>query len=116
MQSARYSYQILMKLELSQQIFKKHISNSIKIHLVGAELFHKDRQTEMTMLTDAFRNFTNAPKILYLNHKLYKYYFTWADNNRWPTYVQKDYYNKTSKKEMAGDVILCQPPKTNVLH
>jgi hypothetical protein len=29
---------------------------------VGAELFHTDRQTNMTKLTVAFRNFANAPK------------------------------------------------------
>jgi len=29
---------------------------------VGAELFHDDRQTDMTKLTADFRNFPNAPK------------------------------------------------------
>jgi hypothetical protein len=37
----------------------------MKIHPVGAELFHVDRRTDerrdMTKLTVAFRNFANAP-------------------------------------------------------
>ena len=37
----------------------------MKIHAVGAELFHangqKKRQADMTKLTVAFRNFANAP-------------------------------------------------------
>jgi hypothetical protein len=35
----------------------------MKIHPVEAELLHKDRQTDMTKLTVAFRNFAKAPKI-----------------------------------------------------
>ena len=38
------------------------ISNLMKIRPVGAELFHADRQTDMTKLTVALRNFANAPK------------------------------------------------------
>jgi len=42
------------------------ISNFTKIRLVRAELFRADRQTDkrtdMTKLTDAFRNFANAAK------------------------------------------------------
>jgi len=38
----------------------------MKIHPVGAELFHADRQadgwTDMTKLIVTFRNFVNAPK------------------------------------------------------
>ena len=34
----------------------------MKIQPVGAELFHTERQTGMTKLIVAFRNFTNAPK------------------------------------------------------
>jgi len=33
----------------------------MKTHLVGADVFHEDRQTHITKLTDAFRNFANAP-------------------------------------------------------
>ena len=36
--------------------------NSVKIHPVGAELFHTDGRTEMTKLIVAFRNFANVPK------------------------------------------------------
>jgi hypothetical protein len=34
----------------------------MKIRPVGAELDHADRQTDMTKLAVAFRNFANAPK------------------------------------------------------
>jgi hypothetical protein len=34
----------------------------MKIHPVGAELFHRDRRTDKTKLVGAFRNFANAPK------------------------------------------------------
>jgi len=50
--------------------------NFMKIHLVGAELFHAERmtygQTETPKLIFAFRNFANAPKISppYNHHKL----------------------------------------------
>jgi len=40
------------------------MSNYIKIRPVGTELFHADRQTGMTKLIVAFRNFANAPKII----------------------------------------------------
>ena len=42
-QSARYSCQILTKLEFSRQIFRK--SNFTKIVTLGAEFFHADGQT-----------------------------------------------------------------------
>ena len=43
----RYSCQILIKLEFSQQIFgNPHISNFMKIRPVGAELFHEGGRTE----------------------------------------------------------------------
>jgi len=38
------------------------VSNFMKIHPVGAELFHLDGQTDMTKLVVAFYNFVNAPK------------------------------------------------------
>jgi len=37
----------------------------MKIRPVGAELFHADRQTDMTMLTVAFHNFSKTPKNRY---------------------------------------------------
>jgi hypothetical protein len=47
MKSARYSCQILMKLEFSRQIFEKYSDvNLKKIRPVEAELFHADRQTD----------------------------------------------------------------------
>jgi hypothetical protein len=54
-----------MKLEFSQHIFEKH-SNFVKIHLVGAELFHMDRQmdrrTDMMKLIGTFCSFAKCPK------------------------------------------------------
>jgi hypothetical protein len=38
------------------------ISNFIKIHQFGAELFHVDGRTDMTKVIVAFRNFANASK------------------------------------------------------
>jgi hypothetical protein len=35
--------------------------NFMKIHLVGAELFHADGQKDMQLIV-AFRNFANAPR------------------------------------------------------
>jgi hypothetical protein len=37
-------------------------SNFMKIHPVGAYLFHADRQTDMTKLIVPVCNFANAPK------------------------------------------------------
>jgi hypothetical protein len=52
----------------------------MEIHLVGAELFHADAQTEgqihMTKLIVAFRSFSNAPK----NLNNLSYYFIWLKN------------------------------------
>ena len=47
-------------------IFSKstQISNCMKIPPGGAELFYADRQTDMTNLTVAFRNFAEALKNL----------------------------------------------------
>jgi hypothetical protein len=42
-----------------QKIF--NTTNFIKIRLVGAELFHADWRTDMTMLIVAFRYFPNTP-------------------------------------------------------
>jgi hypothetical protein len=61
MQSKLYSWQILMKLEFSQQIFEKY--SNIKFHgnlSCGSRVVPCGR-TDMTKLTVAFRNFRNAP-------------------------------------------------------
>jgi len=52
-----------MKLNFLDR-FSKHtqISNLMKILIVGAELFHADRQTDMKKLLVTFRNFAKAPK------------------------------------------------------
>jgi hypothetical protein len=53
-----------MKFEVSRQIFEKkaQISRLIKIRSITAELFHTDRQTDMTKLTVDFSNFANTPE------------------------------------------------------
>ena len=53
-----------MKIKPSQHIFKKYtyISNFMKLDQMGAELFHADRQMDMTKLLVAFRNFVSTPK------------------------------------------------------
>jgi UDP-galactopyranose mutase len=57
----RYSCQILIKLEFSRPIFENpQTPNVMKIHPVGAELFHTDGRTAMKLIV-AFRNFANAP-------------------------------------------------------
>jgi hypothetical protein len=40
------------------------MSNFMKIRPIEIELFHADRRTDMKKLTVAFRNFSNAPKML----------------------------------------------------
>ena len=42
--------------------YLKNPSNFMEIRPVWAQLFDVDRQTDMTKLTVAFRNFANAPK------------------------------------------------------
>jgi hypothetical protein len=55
---------VSIKLEFSRQSFEKQaqVSSFVKIRQVRAKLFHADGLTDMTKLTVAFRNFTNAPK------------------------------------------------------
>jgi hypothetical protein len=38
------------------------MSDIMKIHPVGAELFHVERQTDMAKLIVIFHNFANVPK------------------------------------------------------
>jgi len=40
----------------------------VKIRPVGTELLHVDRQTDMTKLIVAFRNFAKAPNTEFLSH------------------------------------------------
>ena len=54
-----------MKLDFLNRFFKNHkVSNFMKIHPVGAKLFHADRrtdrQTDMMKLIVAFRDFAKA--------------------------------------------------------
>ena len=57
MQSTRYSFRFSKNTQ---------ISNFMKIHRVGAEIFHADRQTDMTKLIVAFQNFAISPKNVYI--------------------------------------------------
>ena len=50
-----------MKLIFSDN-FRNKISNFKKLQVVGVELFHAEKQRDMTQLIVAFRNFVKAPK------------------------------------------------------
>ena len=52
------------------------MSRFIKICPLGAELFHAGRQTDMTTLIVAFRNFANAPKKL---TNINDFYIGWSN-------------------------------------
>jgi hypothetical protein len=58
-----------MKSEFSQQSFEKY--SNIKIHEkpAGGSQFVPRRQTDMTSLIVAFRNFTKAHKVIFLGYK-----------------------------------------------
>ena len=66
MQVTGCSRQILMKIEYSRRIFEKY--SNIKFHenpssgLRVVPCGRTDGRTDMTKLTDTFRNFANAPK------------------------------------------------------
>ena len=47
---------------LHRFLVKAQVSNFVKIRPMEAELFHVDRQTDMTKLIVAFLNFANAPQ------------------------------------------------------
>jgi hypothetical protein len=58
MYSTNYSCKILMKVNFFQTFWKNpYLTNLMKIRPVLAELFHADRQTDMTNLTVASRSF-----------------------------------------------------------
>ena len=59
----RHPYHILIKLNfLGSFSNNPQIRNFIKIRPVGAQLFHADGQTGMTMLIDTFQNLAKARK------------------------------------------------------
>ena len=68
MPSTLYSCQMLMKLDISRQIFEKY--SNIRFHknpFSGRRVDpcgRTDRQTDMTKLIVTFSNFANAPKDL----------------------------------------------------
>ena len=64
MLSTRYSCHILNKIEFFCGRLSKNtqVSNFMKIHRMGAELFRVDGRTGITKLTVAFRNFVTAHK------------------------------------------------------
>ena len=65
------------------------ISNFMKIHPDGVELFHADGQTGMTRLIVALGNFANAPK--YGTQILWQLVYTFpTTNNRYK--IQSCYY------------------------
>jgi hypothetical protein len=67
-----------MKLEFSRQVFEK--SSNIKLHenrKVQAEMFHADRQTNMTKLIVAFPCFANGLKAPYMKVVPVKLYVSW---------------------------------------
>ena len=65
---------MLIKPEFSRQILEKYLKvKFMKIHAVRTEVFHADgrkdertdRQTDITNLIVAFRNFSNSPENYY---------------------------------------------------
>ena len=59
--------QISIKLEFLRQIFQKQISNFLKIHPVGSELFLANAWTDMTKLTVVFEMFQTRLKTKNVN-------------------------------------------------
>jgi hypothetical protein len=86
-----------MKLEFSRQNFEKFPNiKFLKIRQQGAEVHadrQTDRQTDMTKLLVAFRNFANAPKIennkFCLNEPFYISLKEWRRNE---TKVAEEYW------------------------
>ena len=72
--SARYSCQILMKLELSRQIFRQNnqTQNFMKILPVGAKLFRADRHMHDVADTRSFAVFRTRLKNVMVSRPLKK--------------------------------------------
>ena len=62
MLSARYSCQILTKLDLSRQIFEKYLNIKFHENPSGGSRVVPCGRTDTTKLTVAFSYFVNAPK------------------------------------------------------
>jgi len=62
MQSTRYSFQILGKLEFSRQSFKKCSNTKFHENPFSGNRDVQCGRTDMTKLIAAFRNFANVPK------------------------------------------------------
>jgi hypothetical protein len=63
----------------------------MKIHPVGAELFHAYHQTDMTMVIVAFHNFENVPTNLWNSHILHLdtvCIVATSSPRHWPLYPQ----------------------------
>jgi hypothetical protein len=71
---------ILLRLEFNFNFLDRfstntRISNFIKIRPLRAELFHSDRQEDMTKLIVALRNIANAPKNDRINYCVESTYY-----------------------------------------
>jgi hypothetical protein len=63
MERTRYSLQILMELEFSQQIIEKCLNSKFNQNpYSGSRVVHAEGRTDRMKLTVAFRDFANAPK------------------------------------------------------
>jgi len=58
-----YCHRVTTQLQLINIIIIIIISSFVKFRPVGSDLFHEDRQADMTKLIVGFRSFANAPKI-----------------------------------------------------
>jgi len=66
MSSARYYWQILLKLELSREIFEKYLNTTFHENLFSGNLVPPPVRTdEQPELIVVFRNYANTPKNTY---------------------------------------------------
>ena len=73
----------------------------MKIRLVGAELFHAERRTDITKLIVAFRNFANAPKNMSL-----VWWLHWPPDSDFYTTARQAKDGKIRKVSLAWAVYL----------